>query len=108
MNNMDTAFELILHAGNSRSASMMAIEAAREYDFEEAERLAKEADKELLEAHDIQTSLIQAEAGGENIEMNIIMVHAQDHLTMAMTELEHMKEFIHIYQLISQIMEVQK
>ena len=41
----EIAFQVIMNAGNSKSSSMMAIEAAREFDFEEAERLLKEADK---------------------------------------------------------------
>ena len=33
-----TAFELIMNAGNAKSLALMAIEAAREFDFEEAEK----------------------------------------------------------------------
>ena len=34
----EIAFQVIMNAGNSKSSSMMAIEAAREFEFEEAEK----------------------------------------------------------------------
>lgn len=43
MDNYEVSFTLILHAGNAKSAAMMAIEAAREGTFEEAQRLLEDA-----------------------------------------------------------------
>jgi PTS system cellobiose-specific IIA component len=40
----------------------------------------EEARKELLSSHKIQTNLIQKEAGGDKTEVNLLLVHAQDHL----------------------------
>ena len=37
-NKYEVSFELILNAGNSKSKSLMAIECAREFDFQEAEK----------------------------------------------------------------------
>ena len=51
----EIAFQVIMNAGNSKSSSMMAIEAAREFDFEEAKRLLKEADKCDLLCHNCHT-----------------------------------------------------
>ena len=48
MDNYEVSFTLILHAGNAKSAAMMAIEAAREGTFEEAQRLLEEAKKLYL------------------------------------------------------------
>ncbi len=100
----ETSFGLILNAGNSKSNSLMAIEAAREFDFEEAEELIKKAEEDLHLAHETQTELIQKEAGGEKSEVNIILVHAQDHLTTAMIMIEQAREFIHIYKLLSKVL----
>ena len=54
-NNYETSFGLILNAGNAKSKSLMAIEAAREFDFEEAYSLVKEAEEDLRLAHQTQT-----------------------------------------------------
>ena len=104
--NMDLyemAFGLILNAGNSKSKSMMAIEAAREFEFEEAEKLVAEAEEDLRAAHQTQTDLIQGEARGEKMDLNLIMVHAQDHLTTAMIMIDQANEFINLYRLISEL-----
>ena len=93
-NNYETSFGLILNAGNAKSKSLMAIEAAREFDFEEAYSLA----------HQTQTDLIQGEARGEKSDINIILIHAQDHLTTAMIMIDQAKEFIHVYELLQKVL----
>mgnify|MGYP001272906294 FL=1 len=50
----DIAFELIANAGDSKSESLMAIEAAREFNFEEANSHLEIATEKLSEAHKIQ------------------------------------------------------
>ncbi|MGM0164668.1 PTS lactose/cellobiose transporter subunit IIA [Enterococcus sp. DIV1059_2] len=103
MDNYEVSFTLILHAGNAKSAAMMAIEAAREGTFEEARRLLEEAKNELQQAHQCQTDLVQAEARGEKTELSIILIHAQDHLAMAMTATEQAAEWLYLYQKISEL-----
>ncbi|MGG7178177.1 PTS lactose/cellobiose transporter subunit IIA [Clostridium paraputrificum] len=76
-------FEIISHGGTAKGMAYEALQAAEKGDFEEADRLLKEADKELLEAHHIQTSIIQAEAAGDKTEVSVLFVHAQDHLMTA-------------------------
>ena len=99
----EMAFGLILNAGNSKSKSMMAIEAAREFEFEEAEKLVAEAEEDLRAAHQTQTDLIQGEARSEKMDLNLIIVHAQDHLTTAMIMIDQANEFINLYRLISEL-----
>ncbi len=99
----DVAFELILSAGNSKSNSMMAIEACREFRFEDADKMIKEAQKELNKAHLVQTEMIQKEAQGTPFQLNLVLVHAQDHLTMALMSLENAKEMKYLYQTIEKI-----
>lgn len=99
--NYETSFGLILNAGNARSKSLMAIEAARDGEFEQAEQLVREAEQDLRLAHQTQTDLIQKEANGQTLGVNLILIHAQDHLTMAMIMVDQAKEFIHIYRLLN-------
>ena len=88
---------LIIHSGEARSYSMEAIAAAKEGKIEEAKALIVKADEELGVAHNTQTSLIQAEAGGQKIEMSLLMVHAQDHFMTSMTLKDLAKELIDIH-----------
>lgn len=93
-NNEKLAFELILHAGNAKSKAMEAIYASREKDFITAQKNLEEAEKELNEAHKSQTAMLVGEANGEKLEMNILLVHALDHLSMATVTLELAEELV--------------
>ena len=99
----EMAFQLIVSAGNAKSKAMLATRAAKEFRFEEAEKLLEESRQEFAEAHHIQTDMLQSEAGGEQREVPLIMVHAQDHLTMAMMAQDNAKEFLSLYQMIDEL-----
>lgn len=99
------AFELIMNAGNAKSKALMAIEAARDFDFEEAEKCLKEAEVDMRKAHQAQFDMIQDEANGKPVAVHIILVHAQDHLTMAMMARDNAEEFINLYKMIKELKE---
>lgn len=89
--------DLIVHSGEARSNAMEAIAAAKEGKIEEAEKLLQQAEEEVGAAHNTQTSLIQAEAGGDKVEISLLMVHAQDHFMTSLTLKDLAKEFVEIY-----------
>lgn len=92
------ALQIILHAGNAKSSALMAIDAAHDGDFEKASAHMEDARVEMHEAHEYQFNLIKEEAAGNSIELNIILVHAQDHLTMAILASELAERFVELYQ----------
>lgn len=89
---------LIVHSGEVRSYSMEAIQCAKNGDLNKARELIEKADEEMSKAHNVQSSLIQKEAGGEKIELSLLMVHAQDHLMTSMTVKSLAVEFIDVYE----------
>ena len=91
------AMTLIAHAGESKSLAYQALMEAKSGNFEKADEFMKEAGKEMLKAHEIQTDLIVKEAGGEKIDVGLIMVHSQDHLMGAILFKDLVKEFIERY-----------
>lgn len=88
--------KLVVNAGNARSTAIEALRSAKAGNFKQAEEKMEEADKTILEAHEVQTELIQKELNGEKIEVGLLMVHAQDHLMNAMTVMDLCKEMIDI------------
>lgn len=90
-------FELILYAGNGRSYAMEAIQEAKSGNYIQADELIKKASKELGKAHEFQTKLIQDEANGESKPLNILLVHAQDHLMTAITVRDLAAEIVELY-----------
>ncbi|MDO5516260.1 MAG: PTS cellobiose transporter subunit IIA [Clostridium sp.] len=91
------AFEIILHSGEARTMVHEGFELMKEGKTAEAEKKLDEANNELLEAHKSQTNLLQTYANGEEVKMEIIMVHAQDHLMTTMTLREMALEFLNMY-----------
>lgn len=97
------SFNIILHAGNARSFSMEAIFLAKEAKFDEARQKIDAAEAEFVEAHKVQTKLLQQEASGEPVNVSVILVHSQDHLMTAMTVKELANEMIEMYERITKL-----
>ena len=51
----------------------------------------------MSQAHRSQTELIQGEARGEEKNLSLLLVHAQDHLMNAITIRDMAIEFIDVY-----------
>lgn len=73
---------------------MQALQSAREQQFSEADNLLEEAEKEINVAHKVQTEMIQSNARGEEINLSILLIHAQDHLMTAMLAIDLAKEIL--------------
>lgn len=91
------AFEIILASGNGRTITHEAFKLMREDKFDEAEAKLDEANSAFVEAHNAQTELLHAYANGEELVMEIIMIHAQDHLMTGMTLREVALEMLELY-----------
>jgi PTS system cellobiose-specific IIA component len=76
-------FQIISYAGDAKSNTLLALDHAGKDDFDSAEKCLKEADEEILKAHELHTKLLQKFSSGEKVEVNILLTHAQDHLMNA-------------------------
>lgn len=91
------SFGIIAHAGDARSYAFGALAAAKAGNFEEAEALLKQSDAAAVEAHHMQTDLLVNEANGNKTQVDVLLVHAQDHLMTSMLAVELVKELIELY-----------
>lgn len=105
MDNLEVAMGLIAGAGDSRSYCMEAIEYAREGKFDDARNAVKEAVSAMIETHEVQTQLIRDEIEGKGEAVSLIMVHAQDHLNLALVMRDVAEEFISLYERIKRLEE---
>ncbi|GAA0609825.1 PTS cellobiose transporter subunit IIA [Virgibacillus siamensis] len=92
------AFNIILHSGLSRTMIHEAFKMMRDNSFGSAFEKLEEANDKLLLAHTSQTDLLQQYASGETFDMEIIMIHAQDHLMNTMTLKELALEMLYLYE----------
>lgn len=91
------SFGIIANAGDARSYAFGALEAAKKGNFEEAEELLKKSDEAAIKAHHAQTELLVKEANGDKTPVDVLLVHAQDHLMTSMLAVELIKELITLY-----------
>jgi len=89
---------LIAGAGDSRSYCMEAIDSARGGEFDEAKDLLKKAVDAMIKTHEVQTDLIREEMEGKGGAVSLLMVHAQDHLNLALIMRDLAEEFIVLYE----------
>lgn len=87
-------FTLILHSGDARSLCMKALACARNEEIDEAFALLKEAGKRLNTAHATQMKFIQSEVNGQLTNINLLVIHAQDHLMSSIVIKDLAKEMV--------------
>ena len=93
---LEVAMQLIMYGGEAKSCALEAMAAAKNQKFDEAaEKISQAA---LLEAHHAQTDMLTREAQGEKNEINLFMVHGQDHLMTSIAFVDLAKEIIALYQ----------
>lgn len=90
-------FQIISASGGAESAYMAALEAAKEGDYEEAEKMIKEGDEMLNQGHAPHATLVQQEAAGNSPEVSLILIHAEDQMMGAESFKAMVEEFIEVY-----------
>ena len=103
MDNVEVAMGLIAGAGDSRSYCMEAIDYAREGEFDRAREAVGEAVSAMVKTHEVQTQLIRDEMEGNGMAVSLLMIHAQDHLNLALITRDIAEELIKLYERINQL-----
>ena len=100
---MEVVMGLIMHGGNAKGQAYQAIQFAKAGKFDEADEAIEAASQELKEAHDVQTDMLTKEAQGEHTEIDLYMVHGQDHLMNAITFKDMAVEVIALMKRVSEL-----
>ncbi len=91
------SFKIINHVGAARDKFLEAIAVAKKGDFEKAEKLLKEGEKQFVLGHQAHTELIQNDVRVQSVTMNLLLTHAQDQLMSAEGFKIIATEFIDVY-----------
>lgn len=100
--NMEVIMGLIMEGGNAKGFAVEAIRAAKQNDFSAAKDFLDKSNESLSKAHNVQTDMLTKEAQGQPNEVNLYMVHAQDHLMTAITFRDLAQEIVEIYEKIGE------
>lgn len=101
--NYTIAFEIISYSGEAKGLAMNAIKLAKKGEYQKAENDLAESEKALNEAHNRLFELVTQEAQGNLVSVNILLVHAQDHLTLATIANEQAQLALDLYHQISEL-----
>ena len=66
------SFQIIAHAGDALDSFQNAINSAKENNFESANEYMKKGKISMIEAHKVQTKLLNLEASGKEIMISVI------------------------------------
>lgn len=93
---INVAMEIILYAGEARNLATKAMNAELSGEKEEVYKLLASAKENVKKAHLCQTKVIQEEAKGNNFEICLLFIHAQDTLMTIATEVNIMEQMINM------------
>ena len=94
----EIAMMIIANSGQARSDAFAALQEAKKGNFEDAEKILKEAEESLQTAHESHRELLKMDASGEVTQVSILLRHAQDHLMGSALALDLIREMIVLYQ----------
>ena len=97
------AMKIIASAGDGKAMAFEALDEVKKGNFDKAKELLEQSEHVALEAHKAQTALIVDEANGNKAEVNVLLVHSQDHLMTGMLAQEMIREMIIMYEKMDEI-----
>lgn len=77
------SFQIIAHVGDARSCYLEAISHAKKGDFESASASMERGAEMFRKGHAAHAELVQREAGGDPVNMTLMITHAEDQLMSA-------------------------
>ena len=92
------SFQLILHSGNARSTAYEALQLVKSNAFKEGEKKLRTAE-EMVEAQKLHAKLLRIMANQEGeLDMNLLLIHAEDHIASSSIAVEMSGELIELYE----------
>ncbi len=96
-------FNIISMAGMSKSQSLMAVKEAKAGNIEKAKEYLQNAEETMGDVHALHLEMLQQECSGNSVDVTIVTVHAQDHVTMALMMHEMANEMIDLYERVGKL-----
>lgn len=92
------AFQIIASVGSARSYYIEAIQEAKKGNYTEAQELMVQGDKDFAVGHHAHAELITKEANNEQVDIKLLLMHAEDQLMSAEGFKYIAQEFIEVYE----------
>lgn len=92
------SFEIISAVGAARSQYLAAIQEAKKGNSDKAREMIEEGNDMFLNGHQAHAGILQKYASGEQMQIDLILMHAEDQLMSAETIRLIAEEFIELYE----------
>lgn len=92
------SFKIISSVGEAKSDFISAVRLARKGEMQEANQKMIEGNAKMIEGHKVHAKLLQEEAKGMNLQINLLLIHAEDQLMNAETCKVNAEEFLIVYE----------
>lgn len=92
------SFQLILHSGNARSLAYEALSSVKKQEVMQGKDMMKNAHAELLVAQKQHAQLLRQMANDENHTVDLLLIHAEDHVASSQVVVELINEIIQMYE----------
>ncbi len=107
-NQIDIAFKIINQVALAKKAVNDAFVLARKNSINQAKEKLELAKKELGNGHKLHGDLIQKEAAGQELNVSLLLVHAEDQMMTTESMIMLATEMISMYQKINALEEAKK
>lgn len=97
------SFGLIASAGQARSLAFEALKAAERGEFDQARDYLAQSEEVGLQAHHVQTDLLTQEAQGNHLPVDVLLIHAQDHLMTSILARELIADLVKVREQLAQV-----
>ncbi|CEG87387.1 PTS lactose/cellobiose transporter subunit IIA [Propionibacterium freudenreichii] len=97
------AFRMIALAGEARALAARAVDSSAQDAFVDAESLLDEARESYDRARRVQTALTAAHTHAGQPAVDLLLVHAHDHLAMAKMAIDNAEIFVRLYRRIARL-----
>lgn len=104
---ISAAMGILTYAGDARVDAKKALQAVQAFDFTNAQESIDQAVKNITQAHQAQTQIIQNEARGTKYEYCMLFNHAQDTLMTINSEIELVKELVKTFKVFADAMHME-
>ena len=95
--------EIISSVGQARSLYIEAIQEAKSKHYDRYNELLKQGNELYAKGHRIHQKLVQQEAGGNPVKLNLLLTHAQDQLMSAESFKILCDEFMDLYRRVDEL-----
>lgn len=89
--------QIISSSGNARSLCYEALLLYKTEKYQEGDSKYEEAKKELIEAKKVHAQLLALYSSGSMSHMDLLLVHAEDHMSSSQVVFELVNELLFLY-----------